>query len=88
MHEGRYFLWSTRLTTTDAEAINRGIASFTALEVWVELLQGYMYYGFNSSAIDDPENTLAWYLNTMIMVAGGNGKSEYRSRPISAPLKD
>lgn len=52
----------------------RLIPSVKILPVWGPLLQGYMYSGFSSPAADDPEQTLAQYLNTIIMVAGGSGK--------------
>ena len=32
-----------------------------------------MYEGYGSAMITDPEGTLAWLLNSMIMVAGGSG---------------
>lgn len=34
-----------------------------------------MYYGAGTVSVENPELWLAWYLNTMIMVAGGSGKS-------------
>ena len=42
-----------------------------------------MYEGYGSAMITDPEGTLAWLLNSMIMVAGGSGEqsSQQNTRP-------
>ena len=50
------------------------IPSVTTLGTWVQLFQGYIN-GLDTRAVDYPEATLEWYLNTRIMVAGGSSKS-------------
>ncbi|KAJ6516483.1 hypothetical protein C8R45DRAFT_1142724 [Mycena sanguinolenta] len=71
------------LNAPEADDIAKGILSVSTLKSWVTLYQGYMYNGMGTVAIDDPEDTLAWYLNTMVMVAGG---SDYLLNP--APVTD
>jgi hypothetical protein len=53
--------------------IAKSIPSILTLKKWVWLFQGFMYEGYGSAMITDPEVTLAWLLNSMIMVAGGSG---------------
>ncbi|KAF7354791.1 hypothetical protein MSAN_01393300 [Mycena sanguinolenta] len=74
------------LNAPEAEDIAKAIPSVSTLASWVMLFQGYMYNGMGTVAINDPEDTLAWYLNTMIMVAGGSVASDYLLN--SAPATD
>ncbi|TKA67864.1 hypothetical protein B0A55_08407 [Friedmanniomyces simplex] len=60
------------------------IPSVSALAKWASVLQGYMYSGARTPIVDDPEDTLAWYLNTMVMVAGGSD-SLLSSAPPGSP---
>ncbi len=61
------------LRVIGAEAINAAISSATALGAWTMFFQGYMYNGFDTPIVTNPEETLAWYLNSMIMVGGSSG---------------
>lgn len=69
-----------------ADAINSGIPSVNTLASWAPMFQGYMYNGMGTTAIAEPEVWLAWYLNTMIMVAGGSD-SLLSSAPSSSPTQ-
>ena len=64
----------------EAEDIAKGIPSVSTLHLWAPLYQGYMYYGMATTAVDDPETVLAWYLNVIIMVAGGSGTSSHQHK--------
>lgn len=59
--------------TDQVYEIVKSVPSYNALSDWSLLLQGYMYEGYASYPVTDPEFQLAWLLNTMTMVAGGSG---------------
>ena len=65
---------SSNKRTEQVQMIAKSIPSAVTLKKWVWLLQGFMYEGYGSALVTDPEVTLAWLLNSMIMVAGGSGE--------------
>ena len=65
--------FTANLAADQVASIAEHIPSISTLGNWTGLFQGYMYDGYGSAAIDDPESMLAWLLNTIIMVQGGSG---------------
>lgn len=66
--------------------IASSISSRSTLDSWKSGLLGTMYYGANTPLQTNAIGRLAWYLDSMIMVAGG-GNNLLSLPPVSAPTQ-
>lgn len=60
------------LDAPGASNTHRHMASHYDLRGWLPTFQGLMYYGTNTSAVNDVTDQLAMLLNSMVMISGGN----------------
>ncbi|RKK68717.1 hypothetical protein BFJ69_g13352 [Fusarium oxysporum] len=60
------------LDAPGASNTHRQMASHYDLRGWLPTFQGLMYYGTNTSAVNDVTDQVAMLLNSMVMISGGN----------------
>ena len=72
------------MNAPEAVAIANSIDIGTALQTWLPGFMGIVYEGDDTSMVNDVEENMAWYLNSMIMVQGGDNSLQ-KVAPASDP---